>query len=147
MGNPQKGLIMPMRFKTLWCVCRKTFSSFVLMQTIYETKERNWYPSVTAEIKFCWPTLSNNCHDIVFNYLSQFFYKETEQNDILCCSFLSRTCGRSLLTISPYTQIAMPATKLLNIMKKTNKTIWKRINIHRKRNPISEQKKFRKMWF
>ena len=26
-------------------------------------------PSVPTEIIFCWPTLRNNCHGMVFNYL------------------------------------------------------------------------------
>ena len=51
--------------------------------------------------KFCCPTLRNNRHGVVFNCLLQFLYKDTEQNwDILCCSFLLETGGRSLLTIS-----------------------------------------------
>ena len=30
--------------------------------------------------KFCWPTLRNSCHGMVFIYLLQFLYKDTEQN-------------------------------------------------------------------
>ena len=58
----------------------------------------------TTRIVFCWLTLRNNCHAMVFNYLPQFFYKDTEQDwHILCCSFfgfflfLLRTCESAIL--------------------------------------------------
>ena len=33
-----------------------------------------------TEINFCWPTLRNICHGMVFICLPQFLYKDTEQN-------------------------------------------------------------------
>ena len=42
--------------------------------------------------------LANNCRGMVFNYLSQFLYKDTDQNwHILSCSFLWRTYGSCYL--------------------------------------------------
>ena len=82
-------------------ICWEKFPSFVLIQTLSETKELDRFPRVTTEINFCWPKLRNDCHGMVFNYLPQYLYKEAAQNwHILCCSFLLRTCGRVLLTIS-----------------------------------------------
>ena len=96
-------------------VCRKKFSSFVLIQTIYWIKELNWFPSVTTEINFCWPRLRNICQGMVFNYLSQFLYKDTETKWYnLCCSFLLRICGRSLLTISVINWVSWIAQKSVN---------------------------------
>ena len=31
--------------------------SFMLIQTLYLTKELNWFPDVATEINFCWPTI------------------------------------------------------------------------------------------
>ena len=101
MGNPRKGLTIPMLFKTLRSIfVAKRFHH--LSWSKRSTKQRTeLISSVATEIDFCWPTLKNNCYGLVFNCLPQFFYKDKEQNWlILCCSFLLRTCSRSLLTIS-----------------------------------------------
>ena len=78
-------------------VCRKNFLSFLLIQILYWTKGIKWFPSVTREIHFCWPTLRNNCHDMVFSYLLQSsIYKDTDQNwNVLCCSSLLIACGKA----------------------------------------------------
>ena len=61
-------------------ICRKKFPSFVMIQTLYKTKELNWFPIIATEIIFFWPTLRSNCHGMLFTYLPQFLYKDTEQN-------------------------------------------------------------------
>ena len=42
-------------------------------------KRTKLIPSVATETYFCWPTLRNNWHGVVFNYFPQFFYRIISQ--------------------------------------------------------------------
>ena len=86
--------ILKKHFRTFFHLCSKKFPSFVVIQTLYQTKELKWFQSVSTKINFCWPTLRNNSYGIVFNYLPQSLYKDKEKNwHILCCIYLLRTYG------------------------------------------------------
>ena len=88
MRNPQKGLTTPMWFKTLWSmVVGKSFHH--LCWPRHFTKQKTWtnFPCVAIEINFCWSLLRNNCHDLLFNSLPQFLYKDIQNRiDIFCAT-------------------------------------------------------------
>ena len=76
MGNPQKGRTIPMWFQTLQSMfVKKHFHYLCWSRHVFKQK-------TTTVINFCWPTWRNICHWMIFNYLPQFLYKDTEQNNI-----------------------------------------------------------------
>ena len=82
------------------CLPQKSFPYLCWSKHFNKYKEPKLFRFVAAEIKFCLPTLTNNCRCMVFHDLPNYFIKTQNKMTYFVLQFFDKTCDRTLLTIS-----------------------------------------------